>query len=98
MERWLLIIVFVVFGWITLSYIAKVLAPVLAALGIAYLLNPVLERLVQAGMSRALGAGMLLLGFLGLIVGLLIAAIPAVTDQITEFAKDVPRLAANFNL
>ena len=42
MLRWALIIIFVAFGWIVLSYIAKVLAPVLAALGIAYLLNPVL--------------------------------------------------------
>jgi len=35
MLRWLLIAIFVVLGWMTLSYLAKVLAPVLAALGIA---------------------------------------------------------------
>ena len=98
MLRWLLIIIFVIFAWITLSYIAKVLAPVLAALGIAYLLNPVLDRLVHQGVSRTLGAALLLVGFMVLIVGGIIAAIPAVTDQVTEFAKDVPRLATNFNL
>ena len=53
MLRWALIIIFIAFGWLVLSYIAKVLAPVLAALGIAYLLNPVLERLVQVtGLPR----------------------------------------------
>jgi len=42
MLRWLLIAVFVVLGWIILSYLTGVLAPILAALGVAYLLNPVL--------------------------------------------------------
>jgi len=96
--RWALIIIFVAFGWVVLSYIAKVLAPVLAALGIAYLLNPVLERLVRAGVSRAAGAAFLLISFLGLIIGGIIAAIPAVTDQITDFAHDLPRLMTNLDL
>src|SRR5690606_10603384 len=74
------------------------LAPVLAALGIAYLLGPVLERLVLMGMSRALGAGLLLLSFLGLIVGVLVLAIPAIATQVTEFADDLPRLATNLQL
>jgi predicted PurR-regulated permease PerM len=56
--RWLLILVFVVLGYFVLSYLAGVLAPILTALGIAYLLNPVLERMVRYGVSRALGAGL----------------------------------------
>jgi predicted PurR-regulated permease PerM len=96
--RWALIIIFIAFGWIVLSYIAKVLAPVLAALLIAYLLNPVLERLVASGMSRAFGAGLLLISFLGLIIGGIVAAIPAVTDQITQFGHDLPRLVTNLDL
>ena len=50
--RWLLIISFVVLGWIVLAYMAHVLAPILAALGIAYLLNPVADALTRRGMSR----------------------------------------------
>jgi predicted PurR-regulated permease PerM len=96
--RWALIIIFIAFGWIVLSYIAKVLAPVLAALGIAYLLNPVLERLVAYGMSRALGAGFLLISFLGLIIAAIAAAIPAVADQIQQFGHDLPRLITNLDL
>jgi predicted PurR-regulated permease PerM len=96
--RWALIIIFVAFGWIVLSYIAKVLAPVLAALGIAYLLNPVLERLVASGFSRAVGAGFLLISFLGVIIAAIAAAIPAVADQITQFGHDLPRLITNLDL
>lgn len=98
MLRWALIIIFVVAGWLTLSYIAKVLAPVLAALGIAYLLNPVLDRMVRWGLPRALAAGVLLISFLGLIIGVIAAAIPAVAHQITDFAHDLPRLMANLQL
>jgi predicted PurR-regulated permease PerM len=98
MLRWALIIIFIVIGWIALSYIAHVLAPVLAALGIAYLLNPVLERLVLAGMSRALSAGLLLISFLGLIIAALVAAIPAVAGQINDFAQDLPRLMTNLQM
>lgn len=98
MLRWALIIIFVVIGWIALSYIANVLVPVLAALGIAYLLNPVLERLVQAGMSRAVGAGVLVVSFLTLIVVGVSAAIPAIAHQLTDFAHDLPRMGTNLDL
>src|SRR5262245_61755854 len=98
MLRWALIIIFIAFGYLVLSYIARVLAPVLAALGIAYLLNPVLERLVRAGTSRAVGAALLLITFLGLIIGGIIAAVPAIADQITDFAHDLPRLMTNLDL
>jgi predicted PurR-regulated permease PerM len=93
-----LIIIFIAFGWIVLSYIAKVLAPVLAALGIAYLLDPVLERLVRQGMSRALGAGLLLVTFIALIAGALAAALPAIATQINETAHDLPRLMTNLQI
>ena len=98
MLRWALIIIFVAFGWIVLSYTARVLAPVLAALGIAYMLDPVLERLVRAGTSRAVGAAVLLISVLGLIILGITAAVPAVAHQISDFAHDLPRLMTNLDL
>jgi predicted PurR-regulated permease PerM len=98
MLRWLLIAIFVVLGWITLSYLAHVLAPVLAALGIAYLLSPVLDRLVHHGFNRAIGAGVLLIGFLGLLVAGLSLAIPAVAHQVSDFVDDAPRLVTNLDI
>lgn len=99
MLRWALIIIFIAFGWIVLSYIAKVLAPVLAALGIAYLLGPVLDRLVgMTGLPRAVGAGILLVSFLAVLIGGIAAAMPAIADQVTDFAHDLPRLMTNLDL
>jgi predicted PurR-regulated permease PerM len=90
MVRWLLILVFVVIGWNVISSLASILAPILAAMGIAYLLDPVLERMVARGMSRALAATILLFGFLGAIVGLLIFLIPIVISQFASFIEDLP--------
>jgi predicted PurR-regulated permease PerM len=92
MVRWLLIMVFVVIGWWVISTLAAILAPILAALGIAYLLDPVLEKMVARGMSRAVAATLLLFGFLGTIVGLGVVLIPQALTQIVTFAEDVPAM------
>jgi len=96
--RWLLILLFVVLGWIVLSYLAHVLAPILAALGIAYLLNPVLDALVRRGVPRAPGAGLILIAFIGLIVGAIMFAIPRIAAQVTEFIQDLPVFVTNLSL
>ncbi len=90
MVRWLLILVFVVIGWSVLSTLAHILAPILAALGIAYLLDPVLERLVARGMSRALAATILLFGFLGAVIGTLAILIPEAVTQVASFIDGLP--------
>lgn len=93
--RWLLILIFVVMGWVVLSYLAHVLAPILAALGIAYLLNPVLDMLVRRGLPRPVGAGILLVSFIGLVATAITLAVPAVTEQAREFVDDLPRMVDN---
>ena len=97
MLRWLLIAIFVVLGWIVLRFLATVLAPILAALGIAYMLDPVLERLVRRGVPRMLGAAILLALCVTLIVGAVTFAAPRVYDQALEFAGDLPRMLDNLS-
>jgi predicted PurR-regulated permease PerM len=89
MVRWLLIGILVVLGWVVLSYLAGVLGPILAALGIAYLLNPWLERLVKRGMNRAAGAGLLLGLALGSFIVLISIATPAIANQLGEFINNL---------
>lgn len=96
--RWLLILIFVVMGWVVLSYLAHVLGPILAALGIAYLLNPVLDLLVRRGMSRALGAGLLLISFIGLVAVAIVLAAPVIADQVREFVADLPTYVKNLSV
>ena len=98
MLRWLLIAIFVVLGWIVISFLASVLAPVLAALGIAYLLHPVLDRMVARGANRILGAALLLFGFLALLITAIVFLAPVVADQLGEFVADMPRMLANLDV
>jgi predicted PurR-regulated permease PerM len=95
--RWLLILAFVVLAYIVLDYLAHVLAPLLAALGIAYLLNPILDALTSRGMRRTVGAGLLLVTFLGIVTVSLVFAIPAITEQVTEFIHNLPRYGQNLS-
>lgn len=94
MLRWLLIFIFIVLGWTVLRYLTGVLAPILAALGIAYLLNPVLDRLVQRGVSRSLGAAVLLVTFIVVIGSLITYAVPKIADQLADFSQRLPAMAA----
>ncbi|MBK9032759.1 MAG: AI-2E family transporter [Myxococcales bacterium] len=93
--RWLLIVVFVVIGWWVVSELAAILAPILAALGIAYLLDPVVEKLVARGMSRAMAATLILVAFLGTVVGMLTLLIPQAVEQVRVFAADLPGMVSN---
>lgn len=95
--RWLLILLFVVLAWVVLSYLAHVLAPILAALGIAYLLNPVVAWLGDRGLGRAPASGLVLVGFIALIVTGISIAAPAITDQVSDFGRDLPRFVNNLS-
>ena len=90
MLRWLLWAVFIVVAWNITTTLASVLAPILAALGIAYLLDPVLERMVARGMSRAVAATILLVLFLGTVAVLGIILIPMAIAQVQHFVEDLP--------
>jgi predicted PurR-regulated permease PerM len=95
--RWLLIMFFVVLGYLVLSYLAAVLAPILTALGIAYLLNPLLERLVRRGASRPLGAALLLVSFIGVLVVVATLVAPKVAHQLGEFVDNLPTFVDNLS-
>ncbi|MGE5186540.1 MAG: AI-2E family transporter [Acidobacteriota bacterium] len=97
MLRWLLIAIFVVLGWLVVSFLASVLGPILAALGIAYLLHPLLDRMAARGFSRGVGAAILLGAFLALLVGAIMFLAPRVADQLTEFFRDLPKMYDNLS-
>jgi len=90
--------IFVVLGYFVLSYLAAVLAPILTAFGIAYLLNPLLERLVKRGLSRAVGAGLLLVTFVAIVAIAITFFAPTVVHQLTEFVADLPRFFDNLSV
>lgn len=97
MLRWLLIVIFIVLGYITLKYVAAVMAPLIAAFAIAYLLHPVLDHFVARGGSRSVGAAGLLVGFLGAVVLGVAAAVPLLTAQVAHFVQNLPVFVDTIN-
>jgi len=95
MIRWFLYVVFVVIGYWVISHLAHVVAPILVAAGIAYLLDPVLERMVARGMSRTVAATLLLVAFLGTVATLGIVLIPVAIHEVRDFVTDLPRMIVN---
>jgi predicted PurR-regulated permease PerM len=90
--------VFVVLAYFVLSYLAGVLAPILTALGIAYLLNPVLERMVHRGVSRAVGAALLLVTFVVIVAIAITFVAPTVAHQLSEFVINLPVFVENLTV
>jgi predicted PurR-regulated permease PerM len=69
----------------------------LTAFGIAYLLNPLLERLVKRGASRGVGAGLLLATFIACLAIAITFFAPTVAHQLREFVTNLPRFFDNLS-
>jgi len=90
MIRWLLYLFFLVLGYIVLGRLAPVLTPVLVAAGIAYLLDPLVDRLEARGMKRVYAVALLLVTFVGTLVMAVIVLVPAIRDSVSDFIQNLP--------
>jgi predicted PurR-regulated permease PerM len=95
MVRWLLYMVFTVIGFLILRKLAPVLTPVFAAAGIAYLLDPLVDRLVARGVKRVWAVSLLLVLFLGTITTLIIVFAPLMVAEAAAFVRDLPDMVEN---
>ena len=93
--RWLLIILIIGIGWLALSHLANVLWPVVLALAVAYMLDPVLERLVARGLSRPTAALLLLILFAGGLAAVVAVIVIFVPGQVQHFIDGLPAMIAN---
>jgi predicted PurR-regulated permease PerM len=72
--------------------VGSVLVPFALALAIAYLLAPAVEWLVQRKVPRGLAVPLVLLPFLGIVVGLILLVVPALERQVLDLASRLPEL------
>ena len=92
MVKWLLYLVFVVVAYLMVRVLGPVLTPVLAAAGVAYLLDGAVDRLAGRGLNRTAVVAGLLFGFIALVVALLILVAPLVVKEIEVFVAALPGL------
>jgi predicted PurR-regulated permease PerM len=90
MVRWLLYLAFVVIAYMVLRRLAPVLSPLLAAAGIAYLLDPLVDWLVARGMRRIVAVGLLMVAFLGAITSTVLVLTPLIAHDVAAFVQELP--------
>jgi len=75
---------------LALYLLRGVLLPFVAGMAVAYMLNPVADRLQRWGASRTLAAGIIMAVFVVLGALLLLLLVPALQSQIASFAARLP--------
>lgn len=75
--------------WLLLA-LESITTMVLVAFFLAYILNPLVERLAKMGMGRSLAALIILLLGISLFIGLLLVIIPAMLEELAAFARIAP--------
>ncbi len=77
-------------AFLFLFLLRGILLPFVAGMAIAYLLDPVCDRLEKLKMSRTWATAVVTVGFLVLFIGVLLLLLPAVISQLTHFLKQLP--------
>ncbi|HEX6924988.1 MAG TPA: AI-2E family transporter [Longimicrobiaceae bacterium] len=85
-------------GLLTVVWILQttgfLLAPFVLALGLAYIIHPLLLRLESERVSRPAAIGLLSLPVLAAVALVVLVGIPALSQQVARFIASVPELAA----
>jgi predicted PurR-regulated permease PerM len=67
-----------------------ILLPFVVGAALAYLLDPLANRLVRYGVSRLIAALLILGGFVLVFVGVFLVVVPVLADQLSAFIKHLP--------
>lgn len=91
----LILVLLLVVGAIAIVFLGDMLAPVLAAVVIAYLLEALIGWLEALGFPRLIGVWLVFLGFVALLVFIVFGLAPLLTRQITQLVQQLPAYISN---
>ncbi|TSE18726.1 sporulation integral membrane protein YtvI [Tepidimonas alkaliphilus] len=83
--------------WWAVSLLAPVLFPLLLALGLAYVLQPLVAQLARWRVPRWLGAGVAIAGVMLLALALVLIIVPVLAQQWPLLREQIPALLERFN-
>jgi putative permease len=90
-----LLVILLLFAGVVLYFLGKMLAPLLAALIIAYMLEGPVQKLQQYRTPRLLAVNVSFLLFLVFLLFLLIGLMPVLMRQISQFFQEMPAMINN---
>ena len=91
-RRWQLLAITAVIGWL-IWLLAPVLMPFVIAGMLAYLGDPLADRLERVGMGRTLAVSIVFVVFLLLVIGALLLLVPLVSHQVENLVGNLPAYA-----
>jgi len=89
---------FLLIGFTIVIYMGRMLAPVIASIIIAYLLESSVTRLEQRGAPRLLIVAIFVTLFTAFLMVLLFGLVPLLLEQITQLIKELPNIFARWEL
>ena len=90
-QRWALVIGLLVVAWLALQLFASVLAPFVAAAGIAYVLDPPTTRLTRLGLGRGVAALLMIVTLLAGVLIFVLLLYPLILQQIGLLLGRIPQ-------
>ena len=87
-----LLAVLLIVSFIVLYYMGTMLAPILAAIVIAYLLEGAVARIEQRNIPRLLAVILVFALFIAFLVFLVVFLLPIISRQTSQFIQDLPRM------
>lgn len=98
MVRYLLYCTFVVIFYLIMRKLGPILFPVVAAGGVAYLLDGAVDSLTKRGVNRVLVVSALLIVFLLAIAGVILVAAPLISEELALLVRETPIMMERFSL
>lgn len=80
------------FGFVIIIFMGKVLTPVIAAVVIAYVLEGVVRKLVRLKIPHLISVVLVVCGFLLLVMIFLLGLSPLISKQLSQFFVEVPNM------
>ncbi len=77
---------------LVISYVGNTLAPVIAAVVIAYLLEGLVSRMTRLKIPRFLSVWVVFSGFMVLLAGITFGLLPVLSKQLTEVVQQIPSM------
>jgi len=80
------------FGFVLIAFMGKVLTPVIAAVVIAYVLEGVVKKLRYLRVPHLLAVIIVVMGFIVILLVLMLGLSPLISQQLTQFFIEVPNM------
>lgn len=81
-----------IFGFAAILFFGRIMAPVLAGIVIAYLLDGPVSKLARLGVPRLIGTSITVSLFMAFILVLTFGLMPLMSEQVTQLVRELPQM------